>query len=232
MLSFSPMETDAIILSLQVALVAVGVSLPVGIATAWVLARFEFPGKTVLDAMIHLPMILPPVVVGYVLLIVMGRNGVVGSFLYEYLGITVAFTWQGAALAAAIMAFPLMVRAIRLSMISIDTGLYAAARTLGASPVRVFFTITLPLSIPGVLTGGVLAFARSVGEFGATIAFVSNIPGETQTMSLALYSLINTSGGDIGALRLVVAAIALSFFALLVSEILTRHMSARFSGEA
>jgi molybdate transport system permease protein len=232
MLSFSASEIAAIILSLQVALVAVTFSLPLGIAVAWVLVRFQFPGKIVLDALVHLPMILPPVVVGYVLLVLMGRHGVIGSFLYEHLGISIAFTWQGAALAAAVMAFPLMVRAIRLSMTSVDRGLYAAARTLGAGPVRVFVTITLPLAVPGILTGSLLAFARSMGEFGATIAFVSNIPGETQTMPLALYSLINTPGGDTGALRLVLAAVALSFVALIASEILARRLTAESSGDA
>ncbi len=232
MFSLSTFEIDAIILSIQVAVTAVAFSLPIGIAMAWLLVRFEFPGKIVLDALIHLPMVLPPVVVGYVLLMLLGRHGPVGAFLYENVGITIAFTWQGAALAAAVMAFPLMVRAIRLSMASVDGGLYAAARTLGAGPYRVFFTVTLPLAAPGILTGIILAFARSLGEFGATIAFVSNIPGETQTIPLALYSLINTPGGDDGALRLVFAAVFLSLIALVSSEVLARRFVGRKSGFA
>ncbi len=221
------METDAIALSLQVSFVAVVASLPLGILVAWVLARFNFPGRTILDAIVHLPLILPPVVVGYILLITFGRRGVLGSFLNDTLGISIAFSWQGAAVAGAVMAFPLMVRAIRLSMESIEPGLEQAARTLGAGPLHVFLTVTLPLTAPGLLTGCLLAFARSLGEFGATVAFVSNIPGETQTMPLALYALINTPGGESGAFRLVIAAVALSFIALLASEFLARRLSRR-----
>lgn len=221
------MESDAIALSLRVSFVAVAFSLPLGILVAWILARLRFPGRSVLDAIVHLPLILPPVVVGYLLLVTFGRRGVVGAFLYDTLGVSIAFSWQGAAVAGAVMAFPLMVRAIRLSIESIDLGLEQAARTLGASPWRIFLTITLPLTAPGLLAGCLLAFARSLGEFGATIAFVSNIPGETQTMPLALYTLINSPGGDSGAIRLVIAAVALSFVALLVSEIMARRITRR-----
>lgn len=223
----SPMEADAIALSLRVSVVAVTASLPFGILVAWVLARLEFPGRAILDAIVHLPLILPPVVVGYILLVTFGRRGILGEFLNDTLGISIAFSWQGAAVAGAVMAFPLMVRAIRLSMESIEPGLEQAARTLGARPLRVFLTVTLPLTAPGLLTGCLLAFARSLGEFGATVAFVSNIPGETQTMPLALYALINTPGGEHGAFRLVVAAVALSFIALLASEFLARRLSRR-----
>ncbi len=222
------MEIDAIALSLKVSSIAVIVSLPLGVLVAWALARRRFPGRMILDVVVHMPLVLPPVVVGYMLLLTFGRQGVVGSFLNDVFGITVAFSWRGAAIAGAVMAFPLMVRAIRLSIENIDTGLEQTARTLGASPFRVFFTITLPLALPGLLTGSLLAFARSLGEFGATIAFVSNIPGETQTMPLALYALINSPGGEQGALRLVVAAIVLSFAALLISELLTRRVFRRY----
>jgi molybdate transport system permease protein len=220
MFTFTPMELDAIYLSLRVAVLAVVFSLPFGILVAWVLARKSFPGKTVFNAIVHLPLILPPVVVGYLLLILLGRRGIIGGFLDEHFGVSFAFSWQGAALAAAVMAFPLMVRAIRLSLEAVDPGHEQAARTLGANPRRVFFTITLPLALPGIITGCLLSFARSLGEFGATITFVSNIPNETQTMPLALYSLINTPGGDPGAYRLVIAAIILSIAALIISETL------------
>jgi len=224
------METSAIALSLRVSFVAVTFSLPFGILMAWILARCRFPGRAVLDAVVHLPLVLPPVVVGYMLLVSFGRRGFLGELLYDVFGVSIAFSWQGAAVAGAVMAFPLMVRAIRLSIESIDPGLEQAARTLGAAPWRVFLTVTLPLTLPGVLAGCLLAFARSLGEFGATVAFVSNIPGETQTMPLALYALINTPGGEQGALRLVLAAIALSFAALLVSEYLARRLSRRQGG--
>ena len=204
--------------------------MPFGIAVAWVLARVEFPGKTIINAIVHLPLILPPVVVGYLLLFLLGRRGIIGEFLNDVFGITIAFTWQGAALAAAVMAFPLMVRAIRLSIESVDIGTEQAARTLGAGPMRVFVTITLPLTLPGIITGCLLSFARSLGEFGATITFVSNIPGQTQTMPLALYSLINTPGGQAGAIRLVIAAIVLSFVALIISEILANRTRKRIRG--
>ncbi len=223
----TPMETDAIALSLRVSSVAVAASLPFGILVAWILARLSFPGRSILDAIVHLPLILPPVVVGYVLLVTFGRRGILGEFLNDTLGVSIAFSWQGAAVAGAVMAFPLMVRAIRLSIESVDQGLEQAARTLGATPWRVFVTVTLPLTAPGLLTGCLLAFARSLGEFGATVAFVSNIPGETQTMPLALYALINSPGGEQGAFRLVIAAVVLSFVALLASEFLARRLSRR-----
>ena len=179
-------EWQAVILSLKVSTVAVAASLPFGILMAWVLVRCRFPGKSLLDSLIHLPLVLPPVVVGYLLLISMGRKGIIGEWLYNWFGFSFTFSWRGAALAAAVVAFPLMVRAIRLALEAVDMRLEQAARTLGASPLRVFFTITLPLSLPGIIVGTVLAFARSLGEFGATITFVSNIPGETRTIPLAM----------------------------------------------
>jgi molybdate transport system permease protein len=170
-------------------------SLPLGVLVAWLLARLEFPGKSLVDGLIHLPLVLPPVVIGYLLLLGFGRRGIFGGWLHDLAGITLAFNWKGAAVAAAVMAFPLMVRAVRLSIEGVDRGVEAAARTLGAGPGRVFFTVTLPLVIPGILTGLILAFARSLGEFGATITFVSNIKGETQTLPLALYTLTQMPGG-------------------------------------
>ncbi len=222
----SPEEWQAIRLSLQVAFLSVSVSLPLGILFAWVLARRRFPGKTLLDGIIHLPLVLPPVVVGYALLVLFGRNGALGAPLHDWFGVTIAFTWQGAAVAAAVMGFPLMVRAIRLSLESMDRGLEEAARTLGAGRVAVFRTVTLPLIAPGVLTGVILAFARSLGEFGATITFVSNIPGETRTLPIALYTYTQVPGGDAQALRLAAIAVVLALVALLGSEILARRMRA------
>ncbi|MCW7763547.1 molybdate ABC transporter permease subunit [Photorhabdus luminescens] len=218
----SEYEWQAIILSLKVSGMAVLLSLPFGILMAWILARFRFPGKSLLDSIIHLPLVLPPVVVGYLLLISMGRRGFVGEWLYDWFGISFAFSWRGAALASAIVAFPLMVRAIRLALESVDQRLEQAARTLGANPFKVFFTITLPLSLPGVIVGTVLAFARSLGEFGATITFVSNIPGETRTIPLAMYTLIETPGAETAAARLCIIAIILALISLMVSEWLTR----------
>ncbi len=220
----TPFEVEALRLSLRVALWSVAGSLPMGLLAAWALARWQFPGKTVLNGLIHLPLVLPPVVVGYGLLVLLGRNGPLGAWLHEVFGITVAFTWKGAALAAAIMAFPLMVRAMRLSLEAVDRRLEAAARTLGAGPVDVFFSVTLPLMGPGILAGAVLAFARSLGEFGATITFVSNIPGETRTLPIALYTLIQTPGGETGALRLALLSIAVALVALAASEILARRL--------
>ena len=220
-------ETEAIVLSLRVSLWAVACSLPLGVFTAWLLARRQFIGKEVLNGIVHLPLILPPVVVGYLLLILLGRRGAVGAWLFDTFGVTVAFTWKGAAVAAAVMAFPLMVRAIRLSLESVDRKLEQAARTLGAGPARVFLTVTLPLMAPGILTGTILAFARSLGEFGATITFVSNIPGETRTLPLALFSLTQSPGGDVGALRLVIIAVVLAMVALIASEVLARRVAAR-----
>lgn len=226
----SDLEIEALKLSLEVALAAVGFSLPIAIFIAWVLARKTFPGKSLLDGFVHLPLILPPVVVGYVLLVGLGRNGIVGGFLFDTFGITFAFTWKGAAVAAAVMAFPLMVRAIRLSLESVDQGLEQAARTLGAHPLRVFATVTLPLASPGILTGAILGFARSLGEFGATITFVSNIPGETRTLPIALYTLTQIPGGEAGAFRLVVISVIVAFAALLVSEMMARRLKSRLGG--
>ncbi|MEQ8321514.1 MAG: molybdate ABC transporter permease subunit [Rhodospirillales bacterium] len=226
----SEFEIEALKLSLQVALAAVGFSLPIAVFTAWLLARKEFAGKSLVDGFVHLPLILPPVVVGYVLLVGLGRNGIVGGFLHDVFGITIAFTWKGAAVAAAVMAFPLMVRAIRLSLESVDQGLEQAARTLGASPLRVFATVTLPLASPGILTGAILGFARSLGEFGATITFVSNIPGETRTLPIALYTLTQIPGGEAGAFRLVVISVLVAFAALLASELLARRLKAKLGG--
>ena len=232
MFTLSPAEADALLLSLRVSLVATFVSLPLGLLTAWVLARRDFWGKSILDAIIHLPLVVPPVVVGYLLLVLLGRNGPVGGFLYDVFGITVAFTWQGAAVAAAVMAFPLMVRAIRLSIEAADQRLETAARTLGAGPLRVFATVTLPQILPGILVGVVLAFARALGEFGATITFVSNIPGETRTLPLAIFGLLQAPGTEEAVIRLVVISIAVAFAALIASEILSRRISRRLRGTA
>lgn len=221
------LEREALNLSLWVSLWAVIGSLPVGVFLAWILSRKSFPGKTVLDGLLHLPLVLPPVVTGYLLLVTFGRKGVVGAWLYDTFGITFAFNWKGAALASAVVAFPLMVRAIRLSMDSVDKDLEWAARTLGANRLRVFFTITLPLTAPGILTGMILSFARSLSEFGATITFVSNIPGETRTLPLALYTLTQVPDGEQGAMRLCLISIVLAMLALILSNFLaTRAQSA------
>lgn len=225
-------EWQAVFLSLKVSCVAVLCSLPFGILMAWVLARCRFPGKTLLDSLVHLPLVLPPVVVGYLLLIALGRRGFIGSWLYDWFGFTFAFSWRGAALASAVMAFPLMVRAIRLALEAVDTRLEQAARTLGAGRWRVFFTITLPLTLPGIIAGTVLAFARSLGEFGATITFVSNIPGETRTIPSAMFTLIETPGAEGMAARLCAVAIALALLSLLASELLARWGRRRTGGAA
>lgn len=222
--TLTPLEWEALGLSLKVSTLATLASLPVGVFVAWILARFRFPGHGLLNGVVHLPLVLPPVVVGYGLLILLGRSGMIGAWLYETFGITLAFTWKGAAIAAAVMAFPLMVRAMRLSLESIPPGLEDAARTLGAKPVRVFFTITLPLMLPGIVTGAVLAFARALGEFGATITFVSNIPGETRTLPLALYTFTQVPGGENSALRLAVLAVVVALGALMLSEVLARRI--------
>ncbi len=227
--ALTALEVEALGLSLKVAFWAVTFSLPLGIAAAWLLARKSFPGKTIVDGVIHLPLIVPPVVIGYLLLVLFGRRGIVGAWLYDVFGITIAFTWKGAAIASAVMAFPLMVRAIRLSIEAIDRRLEQAARTLGARPSWVFASVTLPLMLPGILTGVVLAFARSLGEFGATITFVSNIPGETRTLPIALFTLTQTPDGEMGALRLVVISVALALVALFISEILARRVTARIT---
>ena len=216
-------------LSLKVSLWAVACSLPLGIACAWVLARCRFPGKVLLDGLVHLPLVTPPVVVGYLLLAVLGRNGWLGQPLYEWFGITLTFTWKGAAVAAAVMAFPLMVRAIRLGIESVDQRLEAAARTLGASPVRALFTITLPLAAPGLITGALLAFARCLGEFGATITFVANVPGKTRTLPLAIYTLLQTPHGETAAAWLAGVSLALAIVALAASELAARAVRKRLN---
>ena len=230
MWSLSPAETEALLLSLKVAFWSVAASLPAAIALAWVLSRLRFPGKSLLDAITHLPLVLPPVVVGYFLLVILGRRGPVGAFLDEHFGITFAFRWTGAALACAVMGFPLLVRAIRQSLDAVDRGLEAAAATLGASPAWVFATVTLPLVVPGIVTGMLLSFARSLGEFGATITFVSNIPGETQTLPLAIYTFTQVPGGDAQALRLCLLSILLSLAALMASELVLRRATLRATG--
>jgi len=230
-LNLTPLEWEALSLSLKVAVWATAASLPLGVLTAWVLARTRFPGHSILNGVVHLPLVLPPVVVGYVLLIVLGRSGPVGGWLYDTFGISLAFTWKGAAVAAAVMAFPLMVRAMRLSLEAVNPGLEHAARTLGASPFKVFFTITLPLMLPGVVTGAVLAFARALGEFGATITFVSNIPGETRTLPLALYTFTQVPDGEDGALRLALLAVVVALVALMASEVFARRVQRMTSGE-
>ncbi|CAD1795056.1 molybdate ABC transporter permease subunit [Xanthomonas arboricola] len=227
---FTPQELTAIGLSLKVATVAAVASLPPGIACGWLLARRRFPGKALLDALLHLPLVMPPVVTGYALLVVLGTQGPVGSWLLEHLGIQFAFRWTGAALACAVMGFPLMVRAIRLSIEATDRRLEAAAATLGAGPWRVFFSITLPLAWPGLVAGMVLAFAKALGEFGATITFVSNIPGETQTLSSAIYGLMQVPGMESGVWRLAGVALAISLAALLLSEWLVRRPHPREDG--
>ncbi|BDU40144.1 molybdate ABC transporter permease subunit [Vibrio nigripulchritudo] len=216
-------ELEALVLSLKVAIYAVVWLTPFGVGIAWLLARKHFFGKSVVDACIHLPLVLPPVVIGYLLLVAMGKQGVVGSWLNETFGIAFSFNWKGAVLASAVVSLPLMVRAIRLNLESIDRKLELAARTLGASPIKVFFTITLPLILPGIITGMMLAFARSLGEFGATISFVSSIPGETQTLPLAMYSFIETPGMEYEAARLCVISIVVALGSLLISEALTRN---------
>jgi len=226
----SPDEWTAVALSLRIAVVATVVSLPFGIAVAWLLARKDFWGKALLDGVVHLPLVLPPVVTGYLLLITFGRKAPVGAFLADHFGIVFSFRWTGAALACGVMAFPLMVRAIRLSVEAIDRRLEDAAATLGARPAWRFLTVTLPLAMPGVIVGAMLAFARALGEFGATITFVSNIPGETQTISAAIYTLTQVPGGDAAALKLVVVAIVISLAALMASEWLARRATARLHG--
>ncbi len=226
----TPLEIEAFGLSLRIGLVSVGASLPLGLAAAWLLARRRFPGKTLFDGIVHLPLVLPPVVVGYTLLVLFGRHGPIGAWLYDSFGFTFAFNWKGAALASAVMAFPLMVRAMRLSLELVDRRLEAAARTLGAGRLRVFLTITLPLMAPGILTGTILAFARSISEFGATITFVSNIPGETRTLPIALYALTQVPGGEAGSWRLALLSVALAMAALIASELIARRLERRIRG--
>jgi molybdate transport system permease protein len=230
MLDLTPQDWTAIALSLRIAVVATLVSLPFGIAIATLLARKSFWGKSLLEALVYLPLVLPPVVTGYLLLITLGRRAPVGAFLADHFGIVVAFRWTGAVISCGVMAFPLMVRAIRLSIEAIDSRLEDAAATLGARPVWVFATVTLPLALPGIIAGAMLAFARALGEFGATITFVSNIPGETQTIAAAIYTLTQIPDGDRAALSLVVVAIVISVAALVASEWFARRATARLHG--
>lgn len=229
--TLSPEEWTAIRLSLWVSSIAMLASLPFGIAVAVALARGRFWGKSLLNGIVHLPLILPPVVTGFLLLVLFGRRGVIGQFLDSWFGIVFSFRWTGAALACAVMAFPLMVRSIRLSIEAVDRKLEEAAGTLGASPLWVFLTVTLPLTLPGIIAGMILAFAKAMGEFGATITFVSNIPGETQTLSAAIYTFTQVPGGDAGALRLTIVSVIISMLALLVSEFLARIIGKRVSME-
>jgi molybdate transport system permease protein len=229
-LSLTPEEWTAVALSLRIAVVATLVSLPFGLAIAWLLARKEFWGKALLDGVVHLPLVLPPVVTGYLLLISFGRKAPVGAFLEKF-GIVFSFRWTGAALACGVMGFPLLVRAIRLSFESIDRRLEDAAATLGANALWSFLTVTLPLALPGIIAGMVLCFAKALGEFGATITFVSNIPGETQTLSAAIYTFTQIPGGDLQAMRLVIVAIAIALLALIASEWFARRAGMRYHGE-
>jgi molybdate transport system permease protein len=230
MLSLTSEEWTAVELSLRIASWATLCALPFGLAIAWLLARKDFWGKAILDGIVHLPLVLPPVVTGYMLLVVMGRRGPVGAFLAEHFGIVFSFRWTGAALACAVMGFPLLVRAIRLSIEASDVKLERAAATLGANPIAVFFTVTLPLALPGILAGMVLCFAKALGEFGATITFVSNIPGETQTISAAIYTYTQAPGGDEAAMRLTVIAVIIALVALVASEWFARRAGARVQG--
>jgi molybdate transport system permease protein len=226
-LGLNPAQIQAVRLSLVVAGWTALIGLPVGVGLAWVLSRMRFPGKAVLESAIHLPMVLPPVVTGYFLLVVLGKRGVVGGWLEHHWGIHLAFNWKGAVLASMVMALPLVVRAVRLSLEAVDRRLEQAARTLGAGRIRVFFTITLPLMVPGLIAGAILAFARSLGEFGATITFVSNIPGETTTLPLEIYNLTQTVNGERSALVLCGLATGISFLSLFMSESLGRWFTKR-----
>ncbi|WP_371039214.1 molybdate ABC transporter permease subunit [Rhodosalinus sp. FB01] len=224
-----PDEWRAVALSLRVSLWATLVSLPLGILTAYALARWSFPGKQLLNGIVHLPLILPPVVTGYLLLLTFGTRGPVGSVLADW-GIVLAFRWTGAALAAGVMAFPLMVRAIRLSIEAVDPKLEQASATLGAPPLWVFLTVTLPMALPGIVAGAILAFAKAMGEFGATITFVSNIPGETRTISSAIYAFLQIPGGEGPAMKLVIVSVVVAMGALLLSEVVGRRVAARVGG--
>ncbi len=230
LLTLTPLEKEALKLSLWISIWAVIAILPPGVFIAWLLARKKFIGKTLLDGLTHLPLVLPPVVIGYLLLVLLGRKGIIGGWLYQNLGISFIFNWKGAAVASAVVAFPLLVRAIRLSIEQVDEGLEAAARTLGAGSLRVFFTVTMPLIMPGIITGVILAFARSLSEFGATITFVSNIPGQTRTLPLALYTLTQVPDGEAGALRLCVISVIVAFVALILSEFSSRYVFNKVRG--
>jgi molybdate transport system permease protein len=227
----TPDEWRAVALSLRVSFWATLVSLPIGLFVAYALARWDFWGKQLLNGLVHLPLILPPVVTGYLLLITFGRRGTVGQYLDQWFGIVLAFRWTGAALAAGVMAFPLMVRALRLAIEAVDPKLEQAAGTLGASRPWVFLTVTLPLILPGIIAGAILAFAKAMGEFGATITFVSNIPGQTQTLPSAIYAFLQVPGGEANAARLVWVAIAIAMTALLLSEWVARVVARRISGQ-
>jgi molybdate transport system permease protein len=226
----SDTERDALLLSLRVSLWGVGLSLPLGILVAALLARTEFWGKSLFNGVIYLPLVLPPVVTGYFLLILFGRRGPIGAFLLDNFGVSLSFRWTGAALASAVMGFPLLVRAVRLSIEMVDQKLEQAAATLGANAIWIFLTVTLPLTIPGILAGFFLSFGRSLGEFGATITFVSNIPNETQTLPLAIYTFTQVPGGDAPAMRLAVISIVLSLVALVASDLLARQATRRITG--
>ncbi|WP_224549783.1 molybdate ABC transporter permease subunit [Mesorhizobium sp. CA16] len=231
LLDLTPDEWNAVRLSIKVATVAMIASLPPGVLIALLLARGRFWGKTLLNGLVHLPLILPPVVTGYLLLLAFGRRGPAGAFLAEHFGIVFSFRWTGAALACGVMGFPLMVRAIRLSIEAVDRRIEAAAGTLGANPLWVFATITLPLILPGLIAGAILSFAKAMGEFGATITFVSNIPNETQTLPSAIYTFTQVPGGDEGALRLTLISIVISMVALIASEVLARRVGRRMDIE-
>ncbi|HAD26416.1 MAG TPA: molybdate ABC transporter permease subunit [Alphaproteobacteria bacterium] len=232
MFALTPAEIEVLSLSLKVASVAVIGSLPVGVLVAFALARGRFPGRIFLDVLVHFPIIAPPIVVGYLLLMMFSRQSPLGGWLFDQFGISVAFSWQAAAIAAGVMGFPLMVRSIRLSIELIDRRLETAAQTLGAPPLRVFATVTLPLALPGVLTGLTLAFARALGEFGATIVFAANIPGQTRTLPLALYTELQIPGQDFAAVRLMLLSLALAVGALVISELISRQLGKRVVGMA
>ena len=223
----SPAEIEALLLSAKVAVFCTLIICIPGIAVAWLLAKKSFVGKSLLDGLVHLPLVLPPVIPGFLLLLLLGNQGLIGKWLYQTFGISLAFTWVGAVIASAVMGFPLMVRSARLAISQVDAGLEAAAQSLGAHPLRVFFTVTLPLAMPGVVTGLILAFSRSLGEFGATITFVGNIEGETRTLPLAIYTYTQLPGGDMAAIRLVIISMVIALGALMLSEILERKASKR-----
>lgn len=227
---FSAEEVAALVLSVKVAMFCTLLVAIPGVLVAWLLARRSFYGKSVLDGLVHLPLVLPPVVPGFLLLVLLGNNGLIGRWLHDTFGISVAFTWIGAVLASAVMAFPLMVRAVRLAIVQVDQGLEVAAQTLGAGPIRTFFSVTLPLAMPGVITGLILAFSRSLGEFGATITFVGNIEGETRTLPLAIYTYTQMPGGETPAVRLVLLSVVIALAALMASDMLERKAHQRITG--
>lgn len=230
MFYLSDYEYQALLLSLKVAGFAILWLVPIGIGLAWLLAKKQFIGKGLVESLVHLPLVLPPVVIGYLLLVMMGRQGIIGAWLNDVFGVVFSFSWKGASLACIVVALPLMVRSIRLSLETVDSKLEEAAATLGASPMKVFFTITLPLMVPGIITGTMLSFARSLGEFGATISFVSNIPGETQTIPLAMYTFIETPGAEMEAARLCAISIAIALSSLMLSEWLNRKTASKLGG--